>query len=272
MPYFFGRISSKTSRSDPLQTLIHVPMEESFKCHPHLLILDLPDFCPVCEHAAQIEKVTEAPQLFPRNAELLNQQAQMVFRCPRDSCSALFLGVFSWDSSTTITNPPGYGSGVTIRGGKVYGWKRKLYPSSETKYETTAELKRVSASFFNIASQASRAESAGLDEIAGMGYRKALEFLIKDYCISELPSEKEVIEKKFLGNVISDHVSNQNIKDCAQRAVWLGNDETHYKRKWTHHDVNDLKTLIQLTESWITNELLTKKYKTELVKGKEPVN
>jgi len=58
-------------------------------------------------------------------------------------------------------------------------------------------------------------------------------------------------------------VSDPNIKTCAERASWLGNDETHYEKRWDAHDVNDLHTLIRLTMNWMQNEALTKKYLDE---------
>ena len=47
------------------------------------------------------------------------------------------------------------------------------------------------------------------------------------------------------------------VKSCAQRATWLGNDETHYVRKWENKNINDLKLLIRLTCNWVTNNILT---------------
>ena len=61
-----------------------------------------------------------------------------------------------------------------------------------------------------------------------------------------------------------NYISDSNIKDCAAGATWLGNDETHYTRVWTENDINDLKILIQLTQNWISNELLTEKYRSAM--------
>jgi hypothetical protein len=118
--------------------------------------------------------------------------------------------------------------------------------------------------FEEIFSQAMEAESHGLGEIAVCGYRRALEFLIKDYCISKDSGAKATIEKEFLGACINNRVKDANIKACATRAAWLGNDETHYVRRWTNKDINDLKTLINLTMNWIVNEVLTNKYLDEM--------
>lgn len=121
-----------------------------------------------------------------------------------------------------------------------------------------------SESFEKIFMQASEAESRQLDELAGIDYRKALEYLIKDYCISIKPEKEEDIKPNQLSRVINNYVTDENLKNCANRAVWLGNDETHYIRKWENHDLKDLKILIQLTCAWIETSILTKKYMNEM--------
>ncbi|NGT51777.1 DUF4145 domain-containing protein [Clostridium perfringens] len=93
-----------------------------------------------------------------------------------------------------------------------------------------------------------------------MGYRKALEFLIKDYLIHKNSEIKEEIEGKLLGKCINENVENPKIKKMAKGASWLGNDETHYIRKWKDKDINDLKKMIDLTVYWIAYELKTEEY------------
>jgi len=99
-----------------------------------------------------------------------------------------------------------------------------------------------------------------LTEIAGLGYRKALEFLTKDYAIHKNPDDKEKIEKQWLMPCLKEYYAGTNTLECAKRAVWLGNDEAHYTRKWEDKDVEDLKVLIQLTVSYIQTELLAEEY------------
>ncbi len=86
-----------------------------------------------------------------------------------------------------------------------------------------------------------------------------MEFLIKDYLLSSIPEEnverRDSIKSKFLGRCIEEDVLNEKIKIVAKRAVWLGNDETHYVRKWTGKDVSHLKQLIELTVHWIESEI-----------------
>ncbi len=120
-------------------------------------------------------------------------------------------------------------------------------------------IKSISDSFCKIYNESQIAEENGLTEICGVGYRKCLEFLIKDYIISIHPLKAEEVKTKFLSNCIQQYVSNENIKNMAKRATWLGNDETHYVRLWEDKDLRDLKLLLDLTLHWIEMELITKR-------------
>jgi hypothetical protein len=126
------------------------------------------------------------------------------------------------------------------------------------------EIKLLSPSFCEIYNQAYSSEQMGLDQITGVGYRKALEFLIKDYLISLHSDKEEDIKKKFLGNCINDDVNDPHVKEISRRAVWLGNDETHYVRKWEDKDVTHLKTLIELCLHWIESDIKTKRMIEEI--------
>ena len=113
-------------------------------------------------------------------------------------------------------------------------------------------IKSISNEFISIYNEAYAAEQMSLNEICGAGYRKALEFLVKDYVSEGKTAEEiQIIRKKRLSNCIDDYVDDYRIKEVAKRAVWIGNDETHYVRKWEGKDVQDLKGLIRLVIRWI---------------------
>ena len=59
--------------------------------------------------------------------------------------------------------------------------------------------------------------------------------------------------------VSENYVDNENVKQCAKRAVWLGNDETHYVRTWIDKDIKYLKLLSKLTVGWIEHAVITEK-------------
>lgn len=120
-------------------------------------------------------------------------------------------------------------------------------------------LSILSPQFVKIYNQALAAESYNLDEIAGIGYRKALEFLIKDFAIHENPNDSEIIKSMQLSQCISKYIADPNIKTLSERSSWLGNDEAHYVRKQEAYDINDMKQFIQATVYFISMILITEK-------------
>jgi hypothetical protein len=107
--------------------------------------------------------------------------------------------------------------------------------------------------FVKIYHQAEKAEQEGLTEICGVGYRKAVEYLVKDYLIlkinngtgsdEEKANEIERLKKTLLSQCISQ-IEDVRIKTSATKATWLGNDETHYTRVYQNRDLQDLKKFI----------------------------
>jgi hypothetical protein len=174
---------------------------------------------------------------------------QLLFRCPRKTCGTQFLVEYE-----------------KVYNGSWYYAARNTYPMVHEEASIAEGISGISPRFVKIVQQATIADSNNLDEVSGIGYRKALEFLIKDYCIHKNPDKAPAIRAAQLGACINNFVSDANVKECARRAAWLGNDEAHYERVWTSHDVRDLKLLIQLTQNWISNELLTTKYLVDLDK------
>lgn len=68
---------------------------------------------------------------------------------------------------------------MVASGGNLY--LQKSEPISPSCKEFDSEIQEISPSFVKIYNQALAAEELNLSEIAGMGYRKSLEFLIKDF-------------------------------------------------------------------------------------------
>ena len=107
-------------------------------------------------------------------------------------------------------------------------------------------IERISPSFVSIYNETLAAQELGLLQICGGGYRKALEFLMKDYAIALNPDKRETIEKDDLGKCINENFSTATIRDVANRANWLGNDEMHFMKRWTDKDVSDIVETIDL--------------------------
>lgn len=122
-------------------------------------------------------------------------------------------------------------------------------------------INKLSPKFSKIYNQAKIAEEMNLDEIAGMGYRKSLEILIKDYSIFLKPGDKsKIIDSKFtLSKCISDYILDSQLNDLSRLTSWLGNDETHYSRVHIDKDINDLKDYLDATIFYINYDLTAKK-------------
>jgi len=76
-------------------------------------------------------------------------------------------------------------------------------------------------------------------------YRKAIEYLVKDWAIQNNPDKIESIQKSWLGAVIKEYYKD-DLKDILERATWLGNDQAHYNRLFEEFDIQVLKELIDL--------------------------
>lgn len=163
-------------------------------------------------------------------------------RCTNPKCEHTFISEYSNNNSM----------------GGLYFKRVEPNHSLDTK-DFSEIIKEVSPSFCEIYNQAYAAQQMNLMQICGVGYRKALEFLIKDYIISKDDSKAESIKSKLLGNCINEDVTDERIKQVAKRATWIGNDETHYVRKWEDKDVSNLVALIDLTIRWIESEKETEK-------------
>jgi hypothetical protein len=127
-----------------------------------------------------------------------------------------------------------------------------LFPNY-MKEIASGEIMDVSTKFVEIYGQAQQAEQIGLNEICGMGYRKAIEMLIIDFILYK--DTKTVNPKgltaeclpKNLGEKITTYFSDMpDFKACAERATWLGNDETHYFKRHSDFNVDDMKKLINI--------------------------
>ena len=116
------------------------------------------------------------------------------------------------------------------------------------------EIEALSPSFVETYSQASIAEAQQLTQICGVGYRKSLEFLVKDYLCHKHPDDAEKIRSEFLGASIK-RIEDNRVKVLAERSTWIGNDETHYVRKHDNLTLESMKRFIKAILSYIESEL-----------------
>lgn len=147
-------------------------------------------------------------------------------------------------------------------------WKT-LERGEEPVFRLPKIIVQISERFCSIFNEAVHAHYIGLYNICGPSYRKALEILIKDYCIYLHPECKETIVKKELHLCVTEDIDSQTVRDIAARAVWLGNDETHYEKRWTSKNVDDLFKLIEFLQDAIIQDEEKKKLITEMPEQKK---
>jgi hypothetical protein len=199
---------------------------------------ELPDRCPICSYSISPEYIL----IYFKD----RWTTDLLCGCPRNECGALFFAEY------------------LESGGQFH--LRGCYPYSKVNKEFPQEVADLSPNFVAIFNQAHHAEQEKLDLICGVAYRKALEYLIKDYVLRMYPEEDSKIKSMPLQQCIQKFITEPSIKLMAERATWLGNDETHYVRKWEDKDLQDLKNLIDLTVYFISMSLKALKYKEEMVR------
>jgi len=232
---------------------IHV---KNSKGHVHSLKIDAnPDTCPICQRA--IEPIDQLWDFLidskPQNID--RESIERVLRCPKNECQRLFIARYVRSAAnTTLFN------------------FHSCVPTELSDCEFDPELRIISPDYCAIYNEAHKAEQLGYELVCGPGYRKALEFLIKDYLSRVHAADDEAkkeIEKMALMACIHKYVKDGRLKIAAERATWLGNDETHYVRKWEDKELKDMKNLIQLACYWILSEHLTNNALVEMPKGKK---
>lgn len=212
------------------------------------------DYCPICnKHVAPIHLGSFLSGLGASSPYL-----QRVYRCPNANCGMIFLALYR---------------GVPQVGGAMrrdcWYFFERVEPGYPLNPDIPPNVAKLSPNFQEIYRQAHFADSFGLTEICGAGYRKSIEFLVKDFLVSkaeEYSIDKETIITIPLSRCINNYIKDPMTKSVAERATWLGNDETHYYRKWENKDLSDLKTLLRLTINAIENQLLAGLYENEMKK------
>lgn len=131
-------------------------------------------------------------------------------------------------------------------------------PLTTIRHDFPDTIKKISPDFVSIYNESLQAEAQGMTSICGMGYRKSLEFLVKDYAIhlnTDTPKEIDKIKSMPLSACIQKYVDTPKIKTLATASAWLGNDETHYVRKHKDYGLKQLKTFVSAVSAFIDYNL-----------------
>lgn len=204
--------------------------------------INLDEYCPHCGHPGQpIVIHTQTAMLFENTYNIVG----IFIQCPREDCGKFSVQAFPFEKAN-----PSYLE-ISNVGKKIpYSFKPLL------KNDLPEEVNEKFPEFKIIYDQSLEAECIGLDQISGIGFRKSLEFIIKAYAILKDPECKEKIEKETLNNTIQNRYSDfPKIQNLAKLASWIGNDETHFVKKHTQIDIDDMKRFIRSAALFIAADM-----------------
>ncbi|MCH5461323.1 DUF4145 domain-containing protein [Lactobacillus sp. LC28-10] len=132
------------------------------------------------------------------------------------------------------------------------------YDFGHYEYNFDELIADVSPRFKSIYLQTEMAEQKDLSEIDEFGYRKALEFLVKDYLIKYTHETDENIGDLPLGACIKK-LDSKDLEITATIASWIGNDGTHYVQKNPELTISDEKNYLEAVVAFITYKVRAQK-------------
>lgn len=195
------------------------------------------DISPVCPHCGN----TMSPVIFKSATTSasndINSSVGLLLMCTFENCNRFFTLGYNLIRSS-------YGNYSSHLVSYTY--------SPPIRIDLPANIEKVSPQFVEIYAEATQAEQLKLGQIAGVGYRKSAEFLIKDYAINKNPTDEDAIKSKMLMQVITKYLDDfPKIQNLAKAIAWIGNDETHYERRHDDKDIKDLKKFIKAAAQFI---------------------
>lgn len=141
-----------------------------------------------------------------------------------------------------------------------------VYPLPIEEKIFSEEIQSISLNFQNLYNEALKSEQYKLKNICGLAYRRAVEFLIRDFACYLNPEKRdEILNDNNFSNVICNRIPNKacfyDIKEISKRAWWIGSDYAHYNKKYEENDIEDIKKMIDIIVSNIEAYIKTEKYK-----------
>lgn len=139
-----------------------------------------------------------------------------------------------------------------------------LYPNGKERRQFHNLIEELSPRFINVYHQAQIAEQNEAYIPAGMGYRAALEILIKDYALNIVRDNKEKISKMKLADCIAHYFKGENeeniaLFNSADVIRIFGNDFAH----WEHPEdfseqesINYIKSYLDIFVNIIKTKLM----------------
>lgn len=208
-------------------------------------VIDLPSTCPHCGRSLSPEVMFRSPfGIGYANTNIEKTRIITIYRCTYEDCFKFFILEYS-------VEPSPYSNEEEYICHKIdYSYTPPI------SNNLPINISNAFPDFTDIYNQAIMAEQYKLTKISGIGYRKALEFLIKDFIIRKDPQSEENIKNKFLGKVISEDLTDlPRVQQLAKAANWISTDEVHYEQRFSDGDIEAMKRFIKSAATFISATL-----------------
>ncbi len=160
--------------------------KETIKIQKHKFCVIKPDVCPYCDKGINPIIINKFPYRFYDQCNII-----LTLKCP--CCEQVFFAKYQLDPATLDYDYTQY----DLHPFEVIGGHKRRMDFSQ-------EITELSPEFIDNYNDAFVAKQAGCTHIVGIAYRRAFEFLVKDYAIKYHPSETEAIKKMNLSNCVKN--------------------------------------------------------------------
>ena len=202
-----------------------------------------PMTCPRCNYGTDSAVVSHWTHSITEGLLLV-----VIHRCT--SCDYVFYANYLWDGNAEMFK------------------FISIYPSFTSRC-FDKYIEELSPRFIKLYNQASKAEFDDNLDLAGCGYRNAMEILIKDYAIKCLEMDSKKVSKMHLYDAIEEYLPNYDYKAVADVVRILGNDTTHYEQKYEEMDFSILKQYLDIFINLIDVQLKMKNPPVRRVENKK---
>lgn len=186
------------------------------------LELDVPKICPHC-HKEMVPTIVTQSEVQNYNQ---NKVFAILVRC--NICSSFYAVEYIY------SNPRQNPKQILV----------PYYYSPTVDLDIPDNIKEISEDFEEIYTQSETAYQLNLNQIAGMGYRKSIEFLVKDFLIFLKPDDADRILNLTINKAIAE-IDNQKLQNLARMTNYLANDQVHIKTLHPTKDIDDLREFLK---------------------------
>lgn len=225
-----------------IEVQVKAYLKDDDKTHTHSIKINEPRICMQCKNTGKQEFINCAGTFGDHDM----QKAITIFACSYCGSNTLHFMNTHEESKEGMPKSHYLESFDTIPMNRL------------TTSTVPPQIASIFPEFFEIYQQSSLAEEQRLMKIAGMGYRKSLEFLVTDFLIKyPVPNVSEDWLKNPKTSLSSkiNKLTNNRLKNLSKAISFIGNDETHYTRRHPEHDVQSIKIFLNALLSEVQNEL-----------------